>query len=407
MISVDEAVEIVINNTDVLEPRLITINEAMGFFLAEDIISDIDMPPFNRSAMDGYALIAEDIEDVPCDLEVIETISAGCAPEKQVRKGLASKIMTGAIVPEGADTVIMVEDTESIDNGARVRIMKQTKKGKNIALKGEDVESGQVVLKKGQEVRPQEIGVLASVGAERFKVFRSPNVGIIATGDELVEINVKPGAGQIRNSNGYSLAAQARQIVNDVEILEVAADNQEKICSIIELGLKKDVLILSGGVSMGDYDFVGKVLKEMEVEVFFEKVSLRPGKPTLFAKKGRTHIFALPGNPVATFVTFELFVYPAIRKMRRSASLTKPVITAVLETDYIAKKKRTEYRPAYIKLCDGKFRVKPVNWHGSGDLLSITNANCLLIVPEEIQKMDANQDVNVMLLSALSANENI
>ena len=404
MISVDEAVEIVINNTEVLESRLITINEALGYTIAEEIISDIDMPPFNRSAMDGYALIAEDIKNVLCNLDVIETISAGCSPEKQVRKGAASKIMTGAIVPEGADTVIMVEDTESVDNGARVRVMKQTKKGKNIALKGEDVQSGQVVVKKGQKIRPQEVGVLASVGAERFKVFRSPNVGIIATGDELVEINVKPEHGQIRNSNGYSLAAQARQVVNDVEILEVAADNQEKICSIIELGLKKDVLILSGGVSMGDYDLVGRALEDMKVEIFFEKVSLRPGKPTLFAKKGSTHIFALPGNPVATFVTFELFVYPAIRKMMGLSSFKRPVIKATLETDYIAKKKRTEYRPAYISLCDGKFRVKPVNWHGSGDLLSITHANCLLIVPEDAENMQSNQDVNVMLLSGLFTN---
>ncbi len=397
MISVEEAVKIVIDNTEILGSEIIDIKDALGRVLAEDVLSDIDMPPFNKSAMDGYALIADDVHSVPIELDVLETISAGRQPEMVLENGQASKIMTGAIVPEGADTVIMVEDTEPV-NDAKVRILKQVKKGKNIALRGEDIKKGQVVVKKGKMLRPQEIGALASVGCKDVKVYQFPSVGVIATGDELVELDIELLPGQIRNSNSYSLAAQAKQIVGNVEILGIAGDKKEVISSMISAGLEKDVLVLSGGVSMGDYDFVGEVLKEFNVNVFFEKVALRPGKPTLFGKKDKTLIFALPGNPVATFVTFELFVYPAIRKMTGNMTFNRPVIDAVLEVDYEAKKKRTEYRPAYIKQVGDRLCVSPVEWHGSADLLSTTNANCLLIVHSETDKLISGQMVRVMLL---------
>lgn len=399
MISVENAVQIVVDNTTNLAPHTINIKNSLGHSLAEDIVSDMNMPPFNRSAMDGYALISSDISSVPAELNVIETISAGYQPKECIRNGQASKIMTGAIVPDGADSVIMVENTESISNGNKVKILKQIEKGKNIANVGEDMQKGQIVLKKGKRIRPQEVGVLASVGVNDVKVFRSPSVGVISTGDELVEIDKKPEPGQIRNSNSYSIAAQALQMVDDVEILDIAPDNKEKIASLIELGLKKDVLILSGGVSMGDYDLVGNVLNELGITVFFEKVALRPGKPTLFGKKGDTHIFALPGNPVATFVTFELFVHPAIKKMMGAETFKRPLVKAVLEKDYPAKRKRTEYRPAYIRLCDNKFSVSPVNWHGSADLLSTTMANSLLVVPADVDSYTEGQIADVMLLS--------
>ena len=399
MISVDEAVQIVINNTTVLEPQVIDLKNALGFSLAEDVTSDMDMPPFNRSAMDGYALISDDLSLLPAKLDVIETISAGYQPKKVVEKGQASKIMTGAIVPEGADAVIMVENTETTCNGRKVKILKHIEKGKNIARMGEDMQKGQVVLKKGVKIRPQEVGVLASVGVNKVNVFRAPTIGVISTGDELVEIANIPEPGQIRNSNSYSIAAQAKQLSNNVEIFDIAPDNKEKIAVLIELGCKKDVLILSGGVSMGDYDLVGKVLNELGINVFFEKVALRPGKPTLFGKMNNTHIFALPGNPVATFVTFELFVYPAVRKMMGFKSFKKPLVKAVLEKDYPAKRKRTEYRPAYIRFNNEKLSVLPVKWHGSADLLSTTNANCLLVVPLHVDSLSEGELVDVMLLN--------
>lgn len=398
MISVEEAVKFVIDNTQVLEPQVVNIQNALGCFLADNVISDIDMPPFNKSAMDGYALIADDVSTVPVELDVIETISAGSQPKMCVKKGQASKIMTGAIVPEGADTVIMVEETETVENGKKVRILTTVTKGRNIALKGEDIRKDQVVAGKGKLLRAQEIGVLASVGCKDVKVYSSPSIGVIATGDELVELDVELKPGQIRNSNSYSLAAQAKQVVKDVEILGVAPDKKDVITSMIKSGLKKDILILSGGVSMGDYDLVGDVLKEFGIDVFFEKVALRPGKPTLFGKKGDTLVFALPGNPVATFVTFELFVYPAIRKMMGSQTPHRPVVKATLEGDYASKKKRAEYRPSFIRQSETGLSVSPVEWHGSADLLSTTNANCLLIVKEDSGKLEAGQLVDVMIL---------
>ncbi|MGR3318175.1 MAG: molybdopterin molybdotransferase MoeA [Candidatus Anammoxibacter sp.] len=404
MISVDDAVKIVIDNTTISESQVIDIKDALGFSLAEDIIADMDMPPFNRSAMDGYALISDDISSLPTELDVVETISAGYQPKEHIKNGQAAKIMTGAIVPNGADSVIMVEDTEPVNDGSRVKVLKQIKRGKNIAKMGEDIQNGQVVLKKGKKIRPQEIGVLASVGVNNVNVFRPPSVGVIATGDELVAINTKPKPGQIRNSNSYSIAAQAMQIVSDVEILDIAPDNKEEARQIIEAGLKKDVLILSGGVSMGDYDIIGDILKELGVNIFFEKVALRPGKPTLFGKRGDTLIFALPGNPVATFVTFELFVYPAIQKMMGIKPFKRPEIKAVLKQDYPAKKNRTEYRPAHLSLCNGELSVIPVKWHGSADLLSTTNANCLLIVPDDVDSFAEGQIVDVMLLNNIFGN---
>lgn len=398
MISVDEAIKIVIENTDVLHSQDIDLKNALGYYLAVDVLSDIDMPPFNKSAMDGYALIADDLSNVPVKLDVIETISAGCEPKLSVKRGQASKIMTGAIVPEGADTVIMVEDTEPIDEGKKVSILKEIKKGKNIALRGEDIQKNQIISKCGKKLRPQEIGALASVGCKKTKVYRAPSVAVIATGDELVELDVELKAGKIRNSNSYSLAAQALQLVKDVEILGIAKDEKEVIASMIKQGLKKDILILSGGVSMGDYDLVGEVLKDCGIDVFFEKVALRPGKPTLFGKKENTLIFALPGNPVATFVTFELFVYPAIRKMMGGQNYNRPIISAILDVDYEAKKKRAEYRPAFIQQGDNGLKVVPVEWHGSADLLSTTNANCLIIVKPESGRLSAGAIVNVMLL---------
>lgn len=398
MISVEDAVRIVVENVEILEPQLVDIQDALGYSLAVDVISDIDMPPFNKSAMDGYALIAEDTSFAPVELEVIENISAGCLPKMNIKRGQASRIMTGAIVPETADAVIMVEDTESIEGANKVRILKQVKMGKNIAIRAEDMRQGQVVLKKGKALRPQEIGVLASVGVKDVQVIRSPSIGIIATGDELVEIDKKPDLGQIRNSNSFSLASQALQLVKDVEILGIAKDKKEDISSMICSGLKKDILILSGGVSMGDYDLVGEVLKGLGTHIYFDKVALRPGKPTLFGKNGDTVIFGLPGNPVATLVTFELFVYPAIRKMMGFNRYNRPLIKAVLKGDYQVRGKRKEYRPAFIEQEGERLQVSPVPWHGSADLLSMTIANCLLIVPDDLAKLNAGQLVDVIIM---------
>ncbi|MCF6147525.1 MAG: molybdopterin molybdotransferase MoeA [Candidatus Kuenenia sp.] len=398
MIPVDEAKKIVIDNVHPLEPIQVHFQDALGFCLAEDVRSDIDMPPFNRSAMDGYAVVAEDTKDAPVTLKIIENIAAGDTPEKKVSCGCVSKIMTGASVPEGADAVVKFEDTEDTDEEDMVKILRPVKSGSNISKRGEDMQVGQIVLHTGKLIRPQEIGILATVGKSSVKMYPALTVGIISTGNELVNVDEKPSPVQIRNSNSYSLASQARRMNSEVEILGIAGDRKEEIVRLMAKGLRKDILILSGGVSMGEYDLVGDVLKESGVHIYFEKVALRPGKPVVFGKKNDTLIFALPGNPVASFVTFELFIYPAMRKLMGFPSFNRTTVKAVLEGDILTKRKRREFRPAFFKWKENVLSVSPVEWHGSADLLATTKANCLLIIPEETEKLSNGQLVDIILL---------
>ena len=398
MISVNTAVKIVTDAVEPLPPKTVPFENALGFCLTEEIRSDIDMPPFNRSAMDGYAVIAEDTSSAPVELTVIENIAAGHMPTKKVLRGQASKIMTGAAVPEGANAVVKVEETEDLSSKNLVKILRAIDKGKNISEMGEDMKMGQVVLRKGMHIRPQEIGILATVGKSRVDVFSPPTVGIISTGTELVSVESKPSTAQIRNSNGYSLAAQARRLNADVELLGTAKDTKEEISRMMRKGLQKDILILSGGVSMGEYDLVGDVMKDLSTHIYFEKVALRPGKPVIFGKKDNTFIFALPGNPVASFVTFELFIYPAIRKMMGFTAFHRTTVKASLEVEILVKRKRREYRPALLRMHNNQWHVSPVEWHGSADLLSTTRANCLLIVREDAEKLSKGQLVDVVVL---------
>ena len=398
MITVDTAIKIVTDNTEILPSKTVHFEESLGFCLAQDVHSDIDMPPFNRSAMDGYAVIAEDTAKVPVELTVIENIAAGSVPKKKILRGQASKIMTGAAVPDGADAVIKFEETEALQSASRVKILKSVSRGSNISKQGEDMRVGQVVLSKNMLVRPQEIGILATVGKSFVEIFSTPTVGIISTGNELVDVASKPSIAQIRNSNSYSLAAQARNLNAEVEIIGIIKDTKDDISSAIRRGLQKDILILSGGVSMGEYDLVSDVMKDLGIHIYFEKVALRPGKPVIFGRKDKTLIFALPGNPVASFVTFELFVYPAIRKMMGLTDIHRTTVRAALETEIIVKRRRREYRPAFIRLQNNSWIVSPVEWHGSADLLATTRANCLMVVREDVERFIAGQLIDVILL---------
>lgn len=398
MISVDTAIKIVADAIEPLPSRTVPFENALGFCLAQDVQSDIDMPPFDRSAMDGYAVIAADTAAAPVELTVIEDIAAGHIPTKKVSRGQASKIMTGAAVPVGADAVVKFEETEDLSANNRVKILRPIDSGRNISKRGEDMQVGQTVLHKGMPIRPQEIGILAAVGKSHVEVFSAPTVGIVSTGDELVDVGFKPSIAQIRNSNGYSLSAQARRLKAEVEILGIVKDTKAEISSIMRRGLQKDILILSGGVSMGEYDLVGDVMKDLNTHIYFEKVALRPGKPVIFGRKDKTFIFALPGNPVASFVTFELFIYPAIRKMMGFTSIHRTTLKASLETEILVRRKRREYRPAFLRMHNNHWLISPVEWHGSADLLATTRANSLLIVREDAEKLSSGQLVDAILL---------
>lgn len=273
MISVNEALQIVLENTPVLDEHVIGLMESLGAVLSEDVISDINMPSFDKSTMDGYAVIASDTLDATTDrgiiLKVIEEIPAGKVPQKVVKPGEASKIMTGAPLPPGSDAVVIVEATEVIGYGSKVKVFESVKPGENVRPMGEDISVGQTVLQKGKLIRPQEIGILATVGRTKVSVIRSPTVSVIATGNELVEPHCKPAAGQIRNSNGYSISAQVASTGAKAKYLGIADDTESSLRSMILKGMEYDLLLILGGVSVGEYDLVKDVLESYGVKLLF------------------------------------------------------------------------------------------------------------------------------------------
>jgi molybdopterin molybdotransferase len=403
MIPVEEALRIVLDHTSLLDPVEVDLLDALGLVVSEDICSDIEMPPFDKAAVDGYAVIAKDTEgaspEQPAVLDLLEEIQAGTLPRYTLSPGKASRIMTGAPVPESADAVVMVEDTESIENGRRARILRPIKSGRSICYRGEDIALGQTVMKAGTLIRPQEIGIAASVGKVRLRVYRRPEVAIIATGSEIVEPDRVPGLGQIRNSNGASMSAQALQAGTEVTYLGIADDTTPDLQKKIEEGLTKDILMLSGGVSMGSYDLVKKTLSGCGVKILFDKVNIKPGKPVTFGVRGTHLIFGLPGNPVSTVVTFEEFVRPAIRKMMGMKNLVRPTVTAILEEEFKRRAAdRREYAPAFTEYDGEEWHTLTVGSHGSADLLSTTKANSLMIIPQGVIHIPAGEQVHVQLI---------
>ena len=314
MISRIEAEKIIfdaVDPTSKVEEKPLT--EVMGSYLARDAISDIDIPPFNRVTMDGYAVIAS---DGPGEYEVVEYVPAGTHPAVTLSPGKVSRIMTGAPLPDGADAVIAVEKTSGYKEvGEKATIQEEVKAGANVAKKGEDLKTGGVALKAGSTIGPAEISILATAGCDPVPVVKSPTVGILATGDELVAPSEKPGPGQIRNSNAWSIYAHAMTTGALPEILDAAPDETLRLDDKIALGGNYDFFLVSGGVSAGDKDFVPATLKNAGYEILFHKVKIKPGKPVLFGKsKDGRYVFGLPGNPVSTLVAFELFVKPAIKR---------------------------------------------------------------------------------------------
>ena len=319
MIPMDEAVRIVMDSTKRLDTTRVLLIDALGHTLSEDVVSDINMPPFEKATMDGYAVLGTDVaaaaRDSPVILEVVEEIQAGSVPTKVVSAGAASRIMTGAPMPDGADTVIMVEDTET-ENGL-VRVFEPTQPGQNRVPLGEDVREGDVVLTAERRVRPPEIGILAAVGVTRVPVYRRPVVGVVATGDEIVEPGNNPAPGQIRNSNGYSMATQVVRAEGTPKYLGIAGDTVEELRRVMEEGLETcDVLLLSGGVSAGVSDLVQGVMCDLGGSVLFDRIKMKPGKPLTFGVCGSKLVFGLPGNPVSSLVGLELLVRPALRTMQ-------------------------------------------------------------------------------------------
>ena len=403
MIPMDEAVRIVLEHTRTVDAISADLMDSLGRVLAEDVASDVDMPPFDKSMMDGYAVFGEDLREAsaerPAVLEVIEEIPAGTVPKKHVSGGQAARIMTGAPIPEGADSVVMVEDTADEADGKRVKVFEPTEIGENVIPLGEDLRQGQVVLRSGKVIRPPEVGILASVGAVTVAVYRQPTVAVIATGSEVVEPKNRPEPGQIRNSNAYSMMAQVERAGAKAQYLGIVEDRESDLERVIAEGLGAcDVVLLSGGVSAGVYDLVQTAMRACGVEVLFERIRMKPGKPLTFGVRGNQLVFGLPGNPVSAVVGLELLVRPAIRKMQEMEEIHRPIVRGILTEGFRQTPGRKQYVPALCKAHNGVWETRWVGHHGSGDLFSLSRANSLFVVEAEIERLNEGDAVDVILL---------
>jgi molybdopterin molybdotransferase len=391
MISFEEAFGIVMKSAFQTEPETIAFTCSDGRILAEDIASDIDMPPFNRAAVDGYACHRTDIKN---DLEVVEVIPAGKVPEKDVGRNQCSKIMTGAIVPDGCDVVFMVEDSENITSG-KIRFTGKDSKS-NISFKCEDVKAGDTVLRNGKFIKPQDIAVMASVGHTNVIVRKKPSVGILSTGDELVEPSIKPAASMIRNSNAYQLMSQVARAGGKGHYYGIAPDREDITLGMIQNAVSEnDIVLLTGGVSMGDFDFVPSVLKEAGVKILFDKVNVQPGKPTTFGVHSKAIVFGLPGNPVSSFVQFETLVRPLINKMM--GYNWKPIEQRLPMA--VRYERKSPGRMGWIPVSiTGKMEVIPVDFHGSAHISSLPYAEGIIGIKAGIQIIEKGELVSVRLI---------
>jgi len=391
MLPFEQALGVVLNSARPLGAERVSLADAAGRVLAEDVKSDMDMPPFNKSAMDGYACRRADLER---DLELIETIPAGHTPTKSVVAGQCSKIMTGAVVPEGADCVVMKEYIET-PTANTVRFVGETTKD-NICLKGEDVKEGDIVLHKGTLLKPQHIAVLASVGQARPKVSKMPRVGIVATGSELVDPGSVPEPSQIRNSNSFQLTAQAGCVGVPVTNYGIVEDTKETIDEMFgKIAADNDVVILSGGVSVGDFDLVPGILKRNNVDLLFESVAVKPGKPSVFGVSDDVYCFGLPGNPMSTFVQFEILVKPFLYKLMdceyRPCAVRMPL-------DHDIARRNTE-RQAWLPVATTDAgTVKLVEYHGSAHISSLCSADGLTSIDVGLARLDKGTIVPVTLI---------
>ncbi|HIJ67271.1 MAG TPA: molybdopterin molybdotransferase MoeA [Planctomycetes bacterium] len=382
MITFEEALQIVVDSVHPVGSERVELKDASGRVLAEDVKSDIDMPPFSRSSMDGYACRREDLEN---ELKVIETIPAGTVPEKPVGPNECSKIMTGSMVPSGADCVVMVEFTEKVGEDAIRFTGKKTTN--NIRHKAEDIKKGEVALRMGTLLMPQHIAVLASVGHLQPLVAKRPGVGIISTGDELVEPQLRPGPSQIRNSNSLQLFVQLSDMGADVRDYGIAKDTVGEIDSLIKKAAgENDIVIVCGGVSVGDFDFVPEVFRQNNFDLLFEKVAVKPGKPTVFGLSEKVFCFGVPGNPVSSFVIFNLLIKPFVYKLMGYDYRPRDIRMPLAESVSRKNTKRKSWIPVVIT---ENFSAVPVEYHGSAHIDSLCGADGLInfeIGAAEIEK---------------------
>src|SRR6266542_769973 len=399
MISVADAIQIVKEQTRPLPPERVLLKDARGRILAEDIIADTDLPPFDRSQMDGYAVQAVDTQNAPVRLPIAGESAAGRGWHQQMKPGEAVRIMTGAPLPAGADSVQQVELTRESDGF--VEILEPVQRGRSIVRRASEIGQGATVLRAGESIGAAMVAALASFGCAEVTVGRRPRVAVLATGSELVSVDQTPGQDQIRDSNNYSIGAYAELAGATVERLPLAGDEIDLLSDeIAAAATKSDVVVTSGGVSMGVYDFTKDALKKLQAEIFFERVALRPGKPTVFARlPNGTLVFGLPGNPVSVSVTFNLFARTALLAMQGSNDPELHQDWAVLDRNVKGAAERESFLPAQLRTTkDGLLTAQPLKWGGSSDFVAFVKATSLIIVPQGTGVLETGTKVRVVRL---------
>ena len=399
MITIEEALALVLSEASPLPSDHRALSAALGGVLARGLTAPHDLPPFDNSAMDGFAVRSADTSGaaaLPVELKVVDTVAAGGAAHVHVAPGEAVRIMTGAPLPAGADAVVEVEATESRDDS--VLVLREVEPSENLRRAGEDVSRGTAVLAAGDVVGPAEIGLAASMGFPFLEVHRRPRVAIVATGSELVEVDQELAPGQIRNSNSYTMEAQCRQLGIEAERLGIAPDEYEATRSLLERGMTYDVLITSGGVSVGDFDFVKEVQDDLGVQRRLWRVAMKPGKPLVFGVRDACLVFGVPGNPVAAMVSFELFIRPALLRLMGHRKVLRPVYRAVMHEDLLNRHGRVHVVRVRAWREGDTWHASSTGPQGSGILKSMVNADGLVFVPADTAGIRAGEVVDMTLL---------
>jgi len=384
------------------EAETIDLLRSPGRILAEPILADRDFPPFDRATRDGYAVRSVDMEQVPVRLDVIAEIKAGDWPATPivVHPKQAVSIMTGASLPEGADAVVMVEQTAQADPAGKiVEVHRSVRAGENFVPRAAEARSGQSLLAPGRRLDHAGIALAASAGKSQVKVFRKPRVAVLSTGDEVIDVDATPGPAQIRNSNSYSVAAQILDAGGEAVRLPIAPDEPNRLRTLIEEGFRSELLLLTGGVSMGRYDLVERVLAELNAEFYFTGANIQPGKPVVFGVCGapNKYFFGLPGNPVSTMVTFELFVRPMIEALAGMTPQPLVFLRARLKSEIRTKTGLKRFLPAVLS---GEFEnaeVELARWQGSGDIAALARANCYVVIPPDRDRIEPGEWMPVLV----------
>jgi len=398
MITVDAALDIVLKHAPSLGAEEVALPDAVGRVLGEDVRADADLPPFDRSAMDGYAVRASDVSAAPVVLDVVGQVRAGQWPDQPLPPGVAVQVMTGAPLPAGATAVQPVEKTRAVDGGRRVEILEPVATGAHVARQGAEGHAGDVVLERGATIDPATVAVLAAVGKAKVLAGRRPTVSVLVTGDELVDVWDTPGRGRIRNSNGYALMAQARWAGAQARSLGVVPDQAPLIAQAVREGFASDVLVISGGVSEGAFDLVEEVLARFDVGFLFTKVAIKPGAPLVFGRRGDKLVFGLPGNPVSAQVTFDLFVRAALLRMQGARVVRRPTVEVELAESVTNRSGRRNHVPALVRFEAGRLLATPLRSVGSADVVAHARANALVVLESERLRAEAGEKAPALLL---------